>query len=172
SVGRPLAFASAARDYLAGPRAADALDEISSGGATPLLNALGIAGQFAIAFAFVLIGLNAMRVGLLTRFMGVLGIIVGVLFVIPLGPLPIVQAFWLGALVPLFALRWPAGQPPAWITGRAEPWPSADEVRRQREASRAHAEARAIKASPAASEAAEPVRPPHPSSKKRRKKRR
>ncbi len=32
-------------------------------------------------FAFVLICLNAMRVGLLTRFMGILGIIVGVLFV-------------------------------------------------------------------------------------------
>ena len=172
SIGRPVAFAANARDYLHGPRIANALDQISNHGATPLLNALGIAGQFAIAFAFVLIGLNAMRVGLLTRFMGVLAIIVGVLFVIPLGPLPIVQAFWLGALAPLFAMRWPAGQPPAWVTGRAEPWPSADEVRRRREASHAHAEARAIKASPAASEAAEPVRPAHPSSKKRRKKRR
>ena len=141
----------------------------------PLLGAVFAAAASVgrpLAFAFVLIGLNAMRVGLLTRFMGVLAIIVGVLFVIPLGPLPIVQAFWLGALVPLFAMRWPAGQPPAWVTGRAEPWPSADEVRRRREASHAHAEARAIKASPAASEAAEPVRPAHPSSKKRRKKRR
>ena len=44
-----------------------------------------------------------MRVGLLTRFMGVLGIIVGVLFIVPLGSsLPIVQAFWLVALGVLF----------------------------------------------------------------------
>ena len=51
-----------------------------------------------------------MRVGLLTRFMGVLGIIVGVLFIIPLGSsLPIVQAFWLCALGALFLGRWPRG---------------------------------------------------------------
>ena len=61
---------------------------------------------------------------------------------------------------------------PPYVPGEREGVPSADEVRRRRDASRAHAEARAIKASPAASEAAEPVRPPHPSSKKRRKKRR
>ena len=44
----------------------------------------------------MLICLNAMRVGLLTRFMGVLGIITGALQILPLGgPLPVVQCFWL-----------------------------------------------------------------------------
>ena len=42
-----------------------------------------------IALGFVLISLNAMRAGLLTRFMGVLGIIVGALLVFPI-PSPVV----------------------------------------------------------------------------------
>jgi len=96
--------------------------KIAAGGA--------LAGQLALGFAFVLISLNAMRVGLLSRFMGVLGIIVGILFVIPIGsPVPVVQAFWLVALAVLFAGRWPSGAPPAWSSGRAEPWPSPQQMR-------------------------------------------
>ena len=143
-----------------------------------LPGSIGTLGTLATAFAIVITALNAMRVGLLTRFMGVLGIIVGVLFVLPItGGLPVVQAFWFGALVPLFAMRWPQGQPPAWHTGVAEPWPTAQDVRAQREAERNHAEAQVIKAAPAASDEQEsdpvaPARPGHPSSKKRRKRRR
>jgi hypothetical protein len=142
-----------------------------------LPGSIGTLGTLATAFAIVITALNAMRVGLLTRFMGVLGIIVGVLFVLPItGGLPVVQAFWFGALVPLFIMRWPQGQPPAWHTGVAEPWPSAQDTRAQREAERNHEEAQAIKAAPAASEdEADPVapdKPAHPSSKKRRKRRR
>jgi hypothetical protein len=96
--------------------------KIAAGGA--------LAGQLALGFAFVLISLNAMRVGLLSRFMGVLGIIVGILFVVPIGsPVPVVQAFWLVALAVLFAGRWPSGAPPAWSSGRAEPWPSPQQMR-------------------------------------------
>ena len=142
------------------------------------LGSLGTLGTLATAFALVITSLNAMRVGLLTRFMGVLGIIVGVLFVLPItGGLPVVQVFWLGALIPLYALRWPQGQPPAWLTGVAEPWPSAQDQRAQQEADRNRREAELIKDAPAASEEAgedpvEPVKPAHPSSKKRRKRRR
>jgi hypothetical protein len=103
-------------------------------GEVRLFQFLGLAAQLALGFAFVMICLNAMRVGLLTRFMGILGIIVGVLFVVPLAPgPPVVQSFWLGALAALFAGRWPSGIPPAWTTGRAVPWPSQQELREQRE---------------------------------------
>ena len=173
SIGFAIALGHNARDYLAGPRTADAVHEIQrSGAALGIVRPVAIASQLALAFGLVVISLNAMRVGLLTRFMGVLGIIVGVLFVIPLGTLPVVQAFWLGALAVLLAQRWPAGQPPAWVTGTAQPWPSSQDVARRREAERNRAEAEAIKAAPSESDAAEPVRPAHPSSKKRRKKRR
>lgn len=96
---------------------------------------LGLAASLALGFAFVMLSLNAMRVGLLTRFMGILGIIVGVLFVVPLAPgPPVVQSFWLGALAALFYGKWPSGIPPAWTTGKAVPWPSQQELREQREA--------------------------------------
>ncbi|MDQ6914313.1 MAG: hypothetical protein M3155_00705 [Actinomycetota bacterium] len=113
-----------------GATADDAARNVLKSGGLQAVFGAGLAGQLALGFAFVMISLNAMRVGLLTRFMGVLGIIVGVLFVIPIGsPVPVVQAFWLGALAYLLSGRWPNGVPPAWETGKAEPWPSAQEMR-------------------------------------------
>jgi hypothetical protein len=93
---------------------------------------VGILAQFAFAGAFVAIAVSAMRVGLLTRFLGYLGVISAVLFVIPLVPIPIVQAYWLFTLALLFLGRSPSGTPPAWQSGEAMPWPSAAEMREQR----------------------------------------
>lgn len=140
------------------------------------MQGLVLAGQLSLGFAFVIISLNAMRVGLLTRFMGVLGIIVGVLFVIPLGTLQVVQPFWLLTLTALFLGRWPNGVPPAWQTGKAEPWPTQQELREERD----KAKAAQLKAAGTAEPEAEPepaaaaasAGPAHPSSKKRKRKRR
>lgn len=93
---------------------------------------LSLPAVFATATAFVLIALNAMRAGLLTRFMGILGCIVGALTILPLGGSPIVlQSFWLVAIGLMFL-----GQgkvPPAWQTGVSMPWPSQQELREQAE---------------------------------------
>ena len=120
------------------------------------------------------VSLNAMRVGLLTRFMGVLGIITGVLQILPFGgPLPVVQCFWMLMLSILFLGRWPSGNPPAWRTGRAEPWPSSAELREQRK--KAAAEARGEVYEPPAT--AEPPAPEpvaagaSPAARKRKRKR-
>ncbi len=101
-------------------RAEDLLDDRNVAAAT-----IGSAGTLAIAVAFVFVSISAMRVGLLTRFMGVIGAIVGVLYVIPIlaGPL-VVQLLWLGALAVLFLGPWPGGRGPAWETGEAAEWPS------------------------------------------------
>jgi hypothetical protein len=140
------------------------------------MQGLVLAGQLSLGFAFVIISLNAMRVGLLTRFMGVLGIIVGVLFVIPLGTLQVVQPFWLLTLTALFLGRWPNGVPPAWQTGKAEPWPSQQELREEREKTKAaqlKADGKAEpEAEPEAAAATASQAPTHPSSKKRKRKRR
>jgi len=88
--------------------------------------------QLALAVAIVLISINAMRVGLLTRFVGYLGVISGVLFVFAFVPVPIVQVYWLGALALLFWGRMPSGTPPAWERGEAVPWPTSAELRDQR----------------------------------------
>ena len=101
-----------------------------------ILLALPIVGQAAelmLAVAVVLIALNAMRVGLLPRLMGYLGIFVGVLFLFPIGsPVPVIQAGWLFALAYLLLGRWPSGFPPAWTSGEAVPWPSNQKAKEQR----------------------------------------
>jgi len=93
----------------------------------------GLLGTLLLAVAIVMVSLGAMRVGLLTRFMGYLGIFVAVLQMgfIPT-PVPIVQCFWLFGIAYLLSGRWPSGMPPAWRTGQEEPWPSAAELREQR----------------------------------------
>lgn len=93
--------------------------------------AIAQGGTLALALSFVLVSLNAMRAGLLSRFMGVLGLIVGGLLILPLlpGGQSVVQLFWLVALGILFLDRWPGGRGPAWETGEAIPWPSAAELR-------------------------------------------
>jgi hypothetical protein len=93
----------------------------------------GLLGALGMAVAIVMTSLSAMRVGLLTRFMGYLGIFVAVLQMgfIPT-PVPVVQAFWLFAVAYLLSGRWPSGVPPAWRSGKAEAWPSSAELREQR----------------------------------------
>ncbi len=93
---------------------------------------LMLLGSFALGFSLVLLCMNAMRVGLLTRFMGVLGIIVGATFVLPLDQQGIIRAFWLVALGFLISGRWPNGMPPAWVSGTAQPWPTAAQTRERR----------------------------------------
>ena len=128
--------------FLDGARTVDRADDIGDSSLLVAAQLIGIPGTQAIGLAslglglaWVVICLNGMRVGLLTRFMGVLGIICGALIVLPiLSPLPIVQTFWLGAMALLLAGRWPNGLPPAWSTGEAQPWPSQQEAREARRA--------------------------------------
>jgi hypothetical protein len=111
------------------------------GGAVVAGSFLGFFGGLSLAAAFVLICIGAMRVGLLTRFAGVLGAIVGVLFVLGGAGVSsstfIVEAFWLLMAGALILGKWPNGVPPAWTSGEAMPWPSQQEIREQRAAARA-----------------------------------
>jgi hypothetical protein len=100
------------------------------GGSGAALVALATAGTVGVAFLFVMLPLRARRVGLLTPFMGILGVIAGGLVVFQLtGISSVIQAFWLGALGMLFLGRWPGGRGPAWESGLPEPWPSAAQRR-------------------------------------------
>jgi hypothetical protein len=104
------------------------------GGVVVAASGVGFFGSLALAGAFVLIAIGAMRVGLLTRFLGVLGAIVG-----PLSGSPtfIVQAFWLAMAGALLFGRFPREIPPAWSSGEAMPWPTQQEIREERERNRA-----------------------------------
>jgi len=164
----------AARDALADPFTAGAVQ----------LSGLGSA---ILGLGIALTALNAMRVGLLTRFMGVLGIIVGVLSFLPQleGQLPFVKIFWLVGLGVLLLRRWPGGNPPAWQTGEAQPWPTQQEIREARMAARGETPSakaaeepkerrpRRGRAEPPETPAPEPPpAKPHSSSKKKKRKRR
>ena len=89
----------------------------------------------------ILISLAAIRVGLLTKWMGYVGVFVGVLVLIPIfSTVPIVQTFWLVSLAVLFSGRWPNGLPEAWTAGEARPWPTMQELREQADTARPKSE--------------------------------
>jgi hypothetical protein len=129
--------------------------------ATTVVAGLSLAASIGIGFATIMTSLNAMRAGLLSRFMGVLGMILGALFVLPLIASPVVQLFWLLALGALFLGRWPGGRGPAWETGEAIPWPSP-----QRGVLAANQEA---DGEPAEDAEPEPATAPRPRSSRKRK---
>jgi hypothetical protein len=83
----------------------------------------------------IYISLQAMRVGLLTRFFGTLGMALGagLIFIVPaVSLLTIVLWFlWLGLLI---LDRTPTPRPPAWEAGVAIPWPRPGEEPRDEEA--------------------------------------
>ena len=90
-----------------------------------LIQSLGLSGALALAFATIMIAQNAMRVGLLTKFLGILGIVVGALYVLgmvfPLGT-DVIRLFWLIAVGLVILGWWPGGRGPTWETGVAEEW--------------------------------------------------
>ena len=140
------------------PRLPDAVDRSNSAAQDALTQppyaagtALTFAGSFALLFGLAVTSLNAMRVGLLTRFMGILGMIVAATFLLPLDQLGIIRSLWLGALAALLLGRWPSGVPPAWSTGEAVPWPTQQDAREAR--ARARAEEGDGDATPAAADA-------------------
>lgn len=109
-------------------------NRLTSGSGLLALQLLGQAAALLVAVAFVLVSLQAMNQGLLSRFMGYLGMFAGALFLFQITQVPVVQAYWLFALAYLISGRWPTGVPPAWRSGRSEPWPSSAEMRNRRAA--------------------------------------
>ncbi|HEX5900285.1 MAG TPA: hypothetical protein VFY32_12855 [Solirubrobacteraceae bacterium] len=134
--------------YIGAHNFVDAVDKTNSAATDALSPTATLVGQLiwetsalALGFAIAIISLNAMRVGLLSRFMGVMGVIVGVAVapILPIDQQGIIRVFWLAALGLLFLGRW-RNMPKAWATGEAEPWPTQQQLREQREAARAERE--------------------------------
>jgi hypothetical protein len=115
-----------------GAQTYDEANHLTSSTGLLALQLIGQAAALLLAMGFVLVSLNAMRVGLLSRFMGYLGIFAGVLVLFQITQVPVVQAYWLLAFAYLVSGRWPTGVPPAWRSGRAEPWQSSQQMRASR----------------------------------------
>jgi hypothetical protein len=136
---------------------------LTKGTANLIVDYVSLLAGLALAAGMISVTLNAMRVGLLTRWMGVIGMFTGLLIFLPIGgaELQVVPAFWMVMVGILFMGRWPNGQPPAWAAGEARPWPS--RATSQRPGARTPATVGADVA-PAPAQ-------PAPSSRKRRKRR-
>ena len=95
------------------------------GSGNTLVAGLGLVSTLIVAILFVLLSLNGNRAGVLSRFLSIIGVIVGASAVLLAGGSIVIEVFWLGAVALLFMDRWPGGRGPAWESGKAEPWPTA-----------------------------------------------
>jgi uncharacterized membrane protein len=121
----------AATDFLStahhiGTDAADkaAQKAIDDQGLRSLAAGFGIGGQLGFAVAMVYTCLHALRVGLLTRFWGSLGMALGAVSFL-FFQFALLWFVYLGLLI---SGRVPGGRPPAWEAGEAVPWPTPGQV--------------------------------------------
>jgi hypothetical protein len=167
SIGRQLASAVQAHSFAVGSDHSIQAAEraLSSGAANQIADYIGLVATLALAVGMVVTLINALRVGLLVRWMAIMGMFVAVLIFFPFGgeELEIVQAFWMVMMGVLYMGRWPNGEPPAWAAGEARPWPS------QARGSRSTGGAGSTPGSSGAAAIPAPV-PVAPSSRKRRRK--
>jgi hypothetical protein len=144
---------------------------LTTGAANMIVQYVSLLAGLAFAAGIIATMLGTLRVGLVPRWMGFLGMFVGLLIFLPIGgaEFQIVIALWMVMVGVLLAGRWPGGDPPAWEAGEARPWPSGAQLRAERAAG-------AGKPAPAGAGAGadippEPARPvPKATSRKRRKK--
>jgi len=101
-------------------RAIDATDDSTT---LQVGQALLFPAVLGIIVMMIYVPLQALRVGLLTRFFGTFGMALGasMIFILPVAVLAVL--IWVGYLGLLFVGRVPGGRPPAWETGEAVPWP-------------------------------------------------
>ena len=165
-IGRTIAFHNfVGSDDQSNQAARDAL------GSTPAVvgTLLQQFGRYAVLAAWALVSLHAMRAGLLTKFLGTLGVLGAVLTAIVI-QLPIIQIFWL--VVVGMTILGKFSTPPAWTTGTAVPWPTQQEAREARERAR-EGQPGPANAKPAKNDAGKPgTDKPSPATSARKRKRR
>ncbi|HTW41119.1 MAG TPA: hypothetical protein VMD79_02250 [Solirubrobacteraceae bacterium] len=128
SVGREVASAIEAHSFAVGHNFSIHAAEraLSTGTADVLADYLGLLATLALMVGMIATVLNALRVGLLVRWMAIVGMFAAVLIFVPIGggELEVVQAFWMIMMGLLYIGKWPNGEPPAWAAGEALPWPA------------------------------------------------
>jgi hypothetical protein len=144
-------------------------DALTKGTPNMIIDYLDLLAGLAFAAGMITAVVNALRVGLLPRWMGILGMLTGVLIFLPIGgaTLEVVPAFWMVMMGILYVGKWPK-EPPAWADGEARPWPSRAQLRA---AARPAAEGQPALSTGAGDVTPAPAQPPVLSSRKRRRKR-
>jgi Domain of unknown function (DUF4386) len=103
--------------------------DLVNGSSAQVFSIITPVSGLAFAFSMVMTNVNAIRAGLLNTFVGIIGVIGGLLFVLPLGPPQLLLFFWLISVSLVVLDRWPGGRGPAWASGEAQKWPTAMERR-------------------------------------------
>ena len=166
-----LVLLEASADYLAsGAPTDEGAEQAIAVARSGVVEGLQVGGTLAFALAMVLVATNAMRTGLFSRFLGILGIAIGALTVFPILGAPIaLQAAWAGVLGVLFLNRWPGGRGPAWERVEAIPWPTAAKRMEEQQRARAEAEGRLPPQEANGSGTSAEELGPRPTSRKRRR---
>jgi len=119
--GGQAALADCAAEKVADDAATNAIADAPTRG---IANGFGLGGRLGLAFGLAYSCLWAMRVGLLTRFWGSLGMALGIAALLLLIQFTLLWFVYFA----LLALGWvPGGRPPAWASGEAIPWPTPGE---------------------------------------------
>ena len=130
-------------------------------------------GNLMLAVGTILIALSAMRVGLIPRIVGYAGVLSGALFIIGIPVItPVIQGFWLAATAVLLARRWPSGDPPAWESGVAVPWPPTQRQQVQQERARQRGNRRRVSDKDVLAAVEKREAPPNPQAGRSKRKRR
>lgn len=137
SIGHQIAGAILTHNFVAGHDFSNhAVDQaLTTGPVNMGAQYISLIAGLSLIVGMISACLGAMRAGLLTRWMGVVGIFAALLIFLPIGgeTLTLVPAFWLAAMGLLYLGRWPGGEPPAWAVGEARPWPTQAELRAARQ---------------------------------------
>ncbi len=112
---------------------------LTSGPLGVLLGLAGLVAALALTVGMIAAMVASMRAGLLPRWLAVLGIFAGLLFLPLFGAntLQLIPTFWMVATGILLLGKLPGGDPPAWDAGEARPWPTQAEIRAERERQKA-----------------------------------
>jgi hypothetical protein len=102
----------------------EASNAISEASTRSVATGFALGGRLGLAVALLYSCLWAMRVGLLSRFWGSLGMALGVAALLLLVQFVLIFFIYFGFLL---IGRIPGGRPPAWAAGEAIPWPTPGE---------------------------------------------
>jgi hypothetical protein len=107
----------------AGPPDAQAAHVTDENGTVQISQGLLFPSVLGLIVLMVYLPLQALRAGLLTRFLGSIGIALGASMILILPVAVLAMLAWTAFLGLLFVGRVPGGRPPAWDAGQAIPWP-------------------------------------------------
>ncbi len=106
-----------------GPPDAEANKATSDNGTLQASQGLLLPAVLGLVVMMVYVPLQALRCGLVTRFLGSLGMALGASMILILPIAVLAMLAWTGFLGLTFVGRVPGGRPPAWDAGKAIPWP-------------------------------------------------